>query len=121
MQFKFASTNVKAPPKTRRAVERRLRFALTRFAPSIQAVSVALIDESGPHGAPAKKCRITVDTRDSGSVTVQSIDETFEVAASRAADRAWRSVARQLERRRDASRYHRRRASRQAGGEPSAA
>ena len=90
-------------------IERRIRFALTRFAPAIGDVTVILRDESGPRGAPARKCQVVVGLRPRGSVVVNCTGSTFEAAVSNAAERASRNVARSLERKRHAKRYQRRR------------
>lgn len=102
-------------------VERRMRFALTRFSPIINGVSVSLIDESGPHGAPTKKCLIAVRLTSQKPLIVEGVGESHLAAASQAADRIQRSVARQLHRRRDAKRYQRRRSRRQMVVEESSA
>jgi hypothetical protein len=95
--------------QTEAYVERRMRFALTRFAPLVDEVEVTLRDETGPRGAPAKTCRVAVRLQRSGAVIAESTDASFESAASRAAERASRTVARQLHRKRHIKQYYRRR------------
>lgn len=111
MRMRISGKKVPLGEQTTAFVERRMRFALTCFAPMIDDVVVTLGDEAGPRGAPAKKCRVAVRLQRSGSVVVDSTDISFETAASRAAERASRTVARQLHRKRQISQYHRRRSS----------
>ncbi len=111
MRIKIWGKKVAQREQTEAFVERRLRFALTRFTPMIDGVVVTLGDEAGPHGAPAKKCRVTVNLQRRGSIVVDSTDTTFESAASRAAERAGRSVARHIERNRRSRQDRRRRSS----------
>jgi hypothetical protein len=109
--MRIAGKKVRLGTQTAAFVERRMRFALTRFAPMIDDVVVTLGDEAGPRGAPAKSCRVAVRLQRKGSIVVDSTDASFETAASRAADRAGRSVARQINRKRQVKQYHRRRYS----------
>lgn len=79
-------------------VERRLEFALGRFAPRISQLVVRLVDLNGPHGGVDKRCRIAVDLIRSRSVLVDDRDADVYTAIDRAADRAGRCVARLLAR-----------------------
>ncbi len=81
-------------------IERRLRFALGRFAGRIDRVSIRLSDVNGPRGGVDKRCRITVALTPRGVVRVAgSGDDPFALVA-RAAKRAGRTVHRALGRRR---------------------
>lgn len=88
------------PPGTdfREFVELRLGFALARFSPRIEDVSVRLEDENGPKGGVDKSCRISVDLGRLGIVMAEDVDAVLEAAVSRAAECAGRTVARALER-----------------------
>lgn len=121
MQLNITATNTEVNETLNNAVERQLRFALTRFSPSVTDVSVTLSDESGPKGAPARKCQILVRLRPKGSIVVEATDGTFDTAVARAADRAGRSVARHLEKKRHARKYQRRRSVSQQKAESPAA
>jgi len=114
MQIEISTTNAEMSNGSRATVERHARFALTRFSPLIRDVSVKLSDESGPKGAPTKKCQIVVRLRQGGSVVVDALDRKLDAAASTAADRASRSVVRQLERKRHNKKFQRRRADARA-------
>lgn len=81
-------------------VERRLRFALSRFEQRIRQVAVQVTDLNGPRGGLDKQCRVTVTLSPSGKVMVGATDANLHAAVDRAADRLERSVTRQLERKR---------------------
>ena len=117
MQLRITSTHGSLTKSLRSVVERRLRFAVTRFTPTISDVSVALSDESGPKGAPAKKCRIVARLRPKGHVLVEAVGETFEAAVGLASDRAGRSLSRYLARRRLGRKRECREANRDRGAE----
>ena len=85
-------------PQTEAFVERQMRSELTRFAPMIDDVVVTLGDEAGLPGAPVKNCQVAVHLQRCGSVVADSTNFSYEAAASRAAERAVRSVARRLHR-----------------------
>lgn len=82
----------------RDTVTRRLQFALSRFAPDIREVRVHAFDQNGPKGGVDKSCRVTVHLHGGDVVTVTDDDADFLVAASRAADRVGRAVARLIDR-----------------------
>lgn len=86
-------------------VERRLRFALSRFEPRIASIDVRLRDTNGPRGGVDQQCRLVVRLRwPHTSVIVEDQDMNLESAVSRSAERAARGVARAL----DAAREDRR-------------
>lgn len=82
-------------------VERRLRFALSRFAGRVQAVSVRLTDDNGPRGGVDKACRLRVHLRGAGLVRVEELDSDLYAAVDRAVARLARGVSRALQRRDD--------------------
>lgn len=83
---------------TRALLERRLRFALSRFEPRIIGVELRVRDVNGPRGGLDHQCRLAVRLswpRKSVVVEVQDVD--IESAVGRCAERAARSVARALD------------------------
>ena len=97
--------NMKGPggrpvPELSAHVERRLRFALTRFSGRIGRVQVVLADQNGPRGGIDKTCRIVVRLRDGGDVVAEVSDVDWEVAVDRATTRIGHSTGRELARRR---------------------
>ena len=76
-------------------VERRLRFALSRFASQIRQVEVQVADDEGLD----KRCAITVHFNRGGEVFLAERCSRVEASVGRAANRVARQVANQLDRR----------------------
>ena len=100
MQLRIASADGSISGETRDKLERHFRFALTRFTHAVSEIVVILSDESGPIGAPARRCTAVIRLSRGGSVIVNCVDAKFVAAGAQAAGRAARSVARQLDRNR---------------------
>lgn len=81
--------------------ERRLRFALGRFARQIRRIRIRLSDLNGPRGGADKSCVIDVTLNRHRPVVIEDVDMDLYVAIDRAADRAARVVSRLIKRRRD--------------------
>lgn len=81
-------------------LERRLRFALSRFEGRIHRVEVFLADENGPRGGVDKTCRIVVRLRDDNDVVAEVSDVDWLIAVDRATSRIGHSTGRALARRR---------------------
>jgi putative sigma-54 modulation protein len=82
-------------------VERRLRFALSRFGQKIRLAAAQLAAINEPRGGVDKQCRVTVTLSPSGKVMAEATDADLHTAIDRAADRLERSVTRELRRRRE--------------------
>jgi ribosome-associated translation inhibitor RaiA len=78
--------------------ERRLRFALRRFAARVHSVWVRMDDVNGPRGGVDKRCRVTARLRPSGHVHIEELDRQPWAAIDLAAGRTGRVVARALRR-----------------------
>lgn len=87
-------------------VERAVGFALGRFSNRISKITVTLADQNGPRGGADQVCRLQVSLSRVGRdqkntvVVIEEISPSIREAISIAADRASRTVARTLERRR---------------------
>jgi len=101
MQYRIHGQGVKITASLKRETERHLRFALSRFSPSIEQVGVRLIDVNGPRGGVDKRCRIVVTMKDADTIVVEAEDARMNAAISAAADRMGRTVARAVRRRRE--------------------
>src|SRR3954466_7046464 len=100
MQLEMRGVNYSLDDVLKGHIERRLRFALGRFAARIHRWTVRLTDVNGPRGGIDKRCRIAVALVPRGVVMVEgSGDDAFALIAD-TATRAGRSVRRALERRR---------------------
>jgi len=100
MQLDIRGGSESACQDERRQVERRLLFALGRFARHLGRVQVWLGDVNGPRGGVDKTCRIVAHVRGVGQVVIEDADAVLPAAVARAAERAERAVARALERQR---------------------
>ena len=111
MQFSISGDRVKVTTGLREYIDRRLYFALGRFGPAIDHVSVRVGDVNGPRGGVDKHCQIVVKLRTSGSnsIAVDDLDENLYAAVARASNRVGRTVARAVERKRGKRAYQRRR------------
>lgn len=76
----------------------RFAFALGRFGPRVQSLSVRLRDLNGPRGGEDKLCAVAVRLHGAArAIVVQETDADTAAAISRAADRTARAVARAVE------------------------
>lgn len=81
-------------------VERRLRFALGRFARHVHRVRVWVTDENGPRGGVDHRCLVEVDLRPGPKVHTEGRGVDLETAISTSARKAARRVRDELARRR---------------------
>jgi len=111
MRFSIFGDRVKVTASLREYIDRRLHFALGRFSPAIDHVSVRVGDMNGPRGGVDKQCQIFVELTTPGSnvITVDEHDEDLHAAVVRASNRVGRTVARTLQRKRSKRTYQRRR------------
>ena len=111
MKLMIAGRGLKLRQDFQEYADRRLRFALGRFASEIDRVDVRLSDENGTRGGQDKRCRIVARLHAAGPIVVDDLDGDLRTVLDRAADRMGRSVARSLERKRTMHSYQRRRAN----------
>ena len=101
MIWALKDSGVIRPKKLPDHIERRLRFALSRFAGRIEKIVVFLHDRNGAKGGIDKVCRVLVKARGCGVIMAAVTDADWIVAVDRATTRIGRSVARQITRHRD--------------------
>jgi ribosomal subunit interface protein len=92
MKIEVRGRNVSLSAALRLRVERRLALALGRFGEQIARVKLSF---SRAEGDADPRCRIDVSLRPT-SIRVEHGNPDLSVALDRAADRASRSVAREL-------------------------
>jgi len=111
MRFSVSGDRVKVTPGLREYIDRRLYFALGRFGPAIDHVTIRVGDVNGPRGGVDKHCQIVVKLRAAGGnpIAIDDNDEDLRAAVARASNRAGRTVARAVERKRCKKAYQRRR------------
>src|SRR5690348_9291997 len=99
-----AGTDTRTAPDTATApilqeAERRLQFALGRFAARIRSVDARLVDVNGPRGGVDQVWHVMVRlTRRSPAVVIEEAGAHPGSAIGRAADRAAQAVSRLLAR-----------------------
>jgi putative sigma-54 modulation protein len=96
MQLAIRSHGFPMTESLRAYTERRLRFALSNAAGKVNAVTVVLSDINGPRGGRDKCCRVRISARDRQVMVIDDIEDNLYLAIDRAADRAGRTVARNL-------------------------
>ena len=107
MKLQVRTKNFRLHDEVREQLERRIRFALGRFAGRISLVTVGLADLNGPRRGTDKQCRLVVRMIPKGKVTIEERHADIAAVVALAADRAGWSVRRDLRRRHD-TRYDRR-------------
>ncbi|QQS54963.1 MAG: HPF/RaiA family ribosome-associated protein [Candidatus Competibacteraceae bacterium] len=101
MKINIQARGFELADSLREHAERHLRFALGWADDHLRQVSVRLSSQSGPRASKNKRCLIQIDFPGAQDVIIEDIEDDIYIAIDRAADRASRSVARQLERLRD--------------------
>ena len=91
---------VTVDPQRRGYIRRKLRTKLTKFAASVERVSVRMEDLNGPRGGVDQVCRIKVVLSGLPSVVVERRGASLEAAVDDALDGVERAVRRRLQRRR---------------------
>ena len=111
MWIKIHAQKIDVNEATKAYVERRLHFALGRFADVVKQVQVMLSDINGPKGGHDKQCRLRVDfKRQATPVLAEILHEDLRTSIDLTADRLGRAVARAVDRQ-SAQRISRRRAA----------
>lgn len=100
MRFELHSSRIEVSDSIHAYVERRLGFALGRFADVVENVVVSLADINGPRGGIDKSCRMRVTLIGHKTPVIADVlDVEIRAAIDMAAERVGRAVARQLDRR----------------------
>ncbi len=100
MRIHVYARNVRVTPSLLEFIERRLGFALGRFASRVSKVVVRLGDLNGPRGGVDQQCRIEARLVASARKTTQGQGESMEAAICSAVDRIAGVVRKNLSRRR---------------------
>lgn len=85
-------------------IQRRMAFALSRFADRVRALRVRLLDTNADRGGVDKQCLVEVSLEPRGKLIVTVDDSSVESAISRAADRAARLLDDRFKKSRDVKR-----------------
>ncbi len=98
MQMELRVRHADLEDALRTYLERRLLFALGRFADRIGRIIVRVHDINGPRGGVDKQCQFTVALVRHGSVHLAETDANVYQAVDRAAHRLSICVQRRLKR-----------------------
>lgn len=98
MKLSIRAHGISLSPSQRHLIERRVRFALTRFGATVPEVECFLSDQNGPRGGVDKVCILRLHPHGARRVVIEQASENVEGAVDLAVGRAARAVARGLHR-----------------------
>jgi putative sigma-54 modulation protein len=98
IEVRFRALDASEP--LREHVLRAVHFHLSRFGRELSAVSARIGDVNGPKGGVDKRCQLHVRGPRIGSLVVAEVSADAYAAVDVCAERAGRSVGRELERHR---------------------
>src|SRR5947208_1573718 len=98
MHIDIRGTHVYITESLRAYIERRLGFALDRFARSIRRVVVRLVDLNGPRGGIDECCQLAIFLSPSSTIVVENRASNVYVALIRLAGKAGNYIGRRLQR-----------------------
>ena len=101
MRIQVLADGIELTDGIRAHAHKRLYYAIGWAGAQVELVQLRVLDLNGPKGGVDKCCRIRIELRRGGVVTIEEIQSDMYVAVSRAVDRAGRTLARQLERLRE--------------------
>src|SRR6516165_6795841 len=94
MKLEIRGRHVRITDTVRAYVERRLAFALDRFAKRIRIVKLKIGDANSTKGGVDKHCQLAVSFTHSSRITLESCDSTVEKAIDRVSNKVASLVAR---------------------------
>ncbi len=98
MKWTLHASRVVVNPSLREHIDRRLNFALSRFAARIGKIDVFLVDQNGPKGGLDKSALIAVRIRGMSDVMAHVVDSDWVVTIDRVTTRVAQQLRRELER-----------------------
>jgi len=104
MQIDIQARNFTLTEALRTYIDRRIGFALSNQNNIIQHIKVMLSDINGPRGGCDKCCHIQLVLPKLSDVVIEDTESDLYIAIDRAVDRAGRTVARRLARKRNFNR-----------------
>src|SRR5450759_4390339 len=99
MQFEIRGRDIYVSQALRAHIERRLRFALDRFARRTRKVTVKLEDLNGPRCGIDKCCQLAISLAPSSTIVMESRASNVYTAIDGVADKAGCYIGRRLKRR----------------------
>ena len=98
MTISIRSNGIGVTERLREHVESTLAFALDRFAPGIEDVSVFLADLNGPRGGLSTLCQITTRLASGRCINILQHHSEIEPGVKYAAERMKTAISRTLNR-----------------------
>ncbi len=100
MRVSIRARGIECDKELRGYVNRRVAFALSRFADSVRSVEVQLEDVNNARGGVDRRCMFLVNVkRESESIVCETTHADIQSAIDLACGRAGRTVARALDHR----------------------
>jgi putative sigma-54 modulation protein len=106
MQIHINGREVKPSNRLREHIQRRLNFALQRFAPHIRKLHVQVRDLNGPRGGIDKSCQLKVFFISGANRVLEERAPSAYMAIDSLVNKAAISIARRLQRKHDHRRPH---------------
>lgn len=98
MRLSITGRKARLTDRLRTHIERRVRFALSRFGTRVASVRVRLGDATAARGRGERSCEVTVTVRGTEPVHSRHLDRRTVDAVDHALARVSRDVARTVER-----------------------
>jgi putative sigma-54 modulation protein len=99
VKLRIAARSIPLNPLIRELVDRRIHFALGRFAQRISEVVVHFEDVNGPRGGVDQRCRIEASVLPWGRMTAHATEPDAAAALSHASARIARRIKGEFDRR----------------------
>lgn len=107
MNLEIRGRQVEITDPIREYIERRIAFALDRFAEKIRTVKLRVQDVNSSRGGVDKYCRLAISFMYSSPIAVESCDSSINGAVARASGKVRSLIARHFGRRRKSRRARR--------------
>jgi ribosome-associated translation inhibitor RaiA len=104
MNIHIETDGLDSRPTLAEHTKKRLAYAIGYASDNIESIKVKLSDINGPCGGIDKSCHLTIHIRGMEPVVIEDIQLDIFSAIDRAADRAGRSVVRNISRHRQFTR-----------------
>jgi putative sigma-54 modulation protein len=101
MQIQISGREIKPSSRLREHIQRRLTFALQRFAQHIRKLHVQVRDLNGPRGGVDKSCQLKIFLISGATRVLEERAPNAYLAIDSLVDKAATSIARRLQRKHD--------------------
>jgi ribosome hibernation promoting factor len=105
MKLEIRGLKIEITDSLRTYAQRRLAFALDRFAERIRTVRLKLDDMNGQRGGVDKRCQLAISLAHSSSITLESRASTVQGAVDRIASKVRSSIERRFMRKQEQRRF----------------